>query len=70
MPDSTKHIHQNKLRHYVARSNAVNVIFEEEREFGQVETPPTATEESKFYEILNKLKTDNLNNCQLRCLRS
>ncbi|GFQ68301.1 integrase_H2C2 domain-containing protein [Trichonephila clavata] len=26
MPDnSTKHIHQNNLRHYVARSNAVNV---------------------------------------------
>ncbi|GFQ88802.1 uncharacterized protein TNCT_385021 [Trichonephila clavata] len=40
---STKHIHQNKLRHYVARLNAVNVIFEEDGEFGQVETPPTAT---------------------------
>ncbi|GFS93809.1 integrase_H2C2 domain-containing protein [Trichonephila clavipes] len=50
MPDnSTKHIHQNKLRHYVASSNSVNVIFEEEKEFGQVETPPTATEESKFF---------------------
>ncbi|GFR18106.1 retrovirus-related Pol polyprotein from transposon opus [Trichonephila clavata] len=70
MPDnSTKHIHQNKLTHYVARSNAVNVIFEEEREFGQVETPPTATEESKFYEILNKLKVDNLNSCQLKTLK-
>ncbi|GFT69755.1 retrovirus-related Pol polyprotein from transposon 412 [Trichonephila clavipes] len=35
MPDnSTKHIHQNKLRHYVASSNSVNVIFEEEKEFG------------------------------------
>ncbi|GFS73452.1 uncharacterized protein NPIL_494321 [Nephila pilipes] len=32
MPDnSTKHLHQNKLRHYIASSNAVNVIFEEER---------------------------------------
>ncbi|GFX79583.1 retrovirus-related Pol polyprotein from transposon 412 [Trichonephila clavipes] len=32
MPDnSTKHIHQNKLRHYVASSNSVNVIFEEEK---------------------------------------
>ncbi|GFW80195.1 transposon Ty3-G Gag-Pol polyprotein [Trichonephila clavipes] len=47
MPDNfTKHIHQNKLRHYVASSNSVNVIFEEEKEFGQVETPPTATERS------------------------
>ncbi|GFV20319.1 hypothetical protein TNCV_4140821 [Trichonephila clavipes] len=52
MPDnSTKHIHQNKLMHYVASSNSVNVIFEEEKEFGQVETPPTVTEESKFYEV-------------------
>ncbi|GFT46877.1 uncharacterized protein NPIL_675341 [Nephila pilipes] len=34
MPDnSTKHIHQNKLRHYIASSNSVNVLFEEEKEF-------------------------------------
>ncbi|GFX56019.1 uncharacterized protein TNCV_1953391 [Trichonephila clavipes] len=46
MPDdSTKYIHQNNLRHYIASSNSVNVIFEE-KEIGQVETPPTATEES------------------------
>ncbi|GFR13703.1 retrovirus-related Pol polyprotein from transposon opus [Trichonephila clavata] len=32
--NSIQHIHQNKLRHYIASSNAVNVIFEEEREFG------------------------------------
>ncbi|GFX27858.1 retrovirus-related Pol polyprotein from transposon 17.6 [Trichonephila clavipes] len=70
MPDnSTKHIHQNKLRHYVASSNSVNVIFEEEKEFGQVETPPTATEESKFYEVLNNLKTDNLNSYNLKVLK-
>ncbi|GFY16345.1 retrovirus-related Pol polyprotein from transposon opus [Trichonephila clavipes] len=57
MPNnSTKHIHQNKLRHYRASSNSVNVIFEE-KEFGQVETPPTATEESKFYEVLDNLLT-------------
>ncbi|GFW46404.1 retrovirus-related Pol polyprotein from transposon 17.6 [Trichonephila clavipes] len=71
MPDnSTKHIHQNKLRHYVASSNSVNVIFEEEKEFGQVETPPTATEESKFYEVLNNLKTDNLNSYNLKVLKN
>ncbi|GFV02669.1 uncharacterized protein TNCV_2743421 [Trichonephila clavipes] len=70
MPDnSTKHIHQNKLRHYVASSNSVNVIFEEEKEFGQVETPPTATKESKFYEVLNNLKTDNLNSYNLKVLK-
>ncbi|GFY48730.1 uncharacterized protein TNIN_1531 [Trichonephila inaurata madagascariensis] len=61
MPDnSTKHIHQNKLSHYVASSNSVNIIFEEEKEFGQVETPTTATEESKFYEVLGNLEIDNL----------
>ncbi|GFY20412.1 retrovirus-related Pol polyprotein from transposon 17.6 [Trichonephila clavipes] len=71
MPDnSTKHIHQNKLRHYVASSNSVNVIFKEEKEFGQVETPPTATEESKFYEVLNNLKTDNLNSYNLKVLKN
>ncbi|GFT15797.1 uncharacterized protein TNCV_3314131 [Trichonephila clavipes] len=71
MPDnSTKHIHQNKLRHYVASSNSVNVIFEEEKEFGQVETPPTATEESKFYEVHNNLKTDNLNSYNLKVLKN
>ncbi|GFV56445.1 uncharacterized protein TNCV_4203691 [Trichonephila clavipes] len=71
MPDnSTKHIHQNKLRHCVASSNSVNVIFEEEKEFGQVETPPTATEESKFYEVLNNLKTDNLNSYNLKVLKN
>ncbi|GFT85886.1 retrovirus-related Pol polyprotein from transposon opus [Trichonephila clavipes] len=71
MPDnSTKHIHQNKLRHYVASSNSVNVIFEEGKEFGQVETPPTATEESKFYEVHNNLKTDNLNSCNLKVLKN
>ncbi|GFV54387.1 retrovirus-related Pol polyprotein from transposon 17.6 [Trichonephila clavipes] len=71
MPDnSTKHIHQNKLRHYVASSNSVNVIFEEEKEFDQVETPPTATEESKFYEVLNNLKTDNLNSYNLKVLKN
>ncbi|GFU00923.1 hypothetical protein TNCV_3428901 [Trichonephila clavipes] len=70
MPDnSTKHIHQNKLRHYVASSNSVNVIFEEEKEFGQVETP-TATEESKFYEVLNNLKIDNLNSYNLKVLKN
>ncbi|GFY42309.1 uncharacterized protein TNIN_494871 [Trichonephila inaurata madagascariensis] len=56
---STKHIHQNKTRHYVASSNSVNVIFEEEREFGQVETPPNAIKESKVYKISNNLKVDN-----------
>ncbi|GFT85824.1 uncharacterized protein TNCV_4027561 [Trichonephila clavipes] len=71
MPDnSTKHIHQNKLRHYVASSNSVNVIFEEEKEFGQVETLPTATEESKFYEVLSNLKTDNLNSYNLKVLKN
>ncbi|GFX67916.1 retrovirus-related Pol polyprotein from transposon opus [Trichonephila clavipes] len=71
MPDnSTKHIHQNKLRHYVASSNSVNVTFDEEKEFGQVETPPTATEESKFYEVLNNLKTDNLNSYNLKVLKN
>ncbi|GFT34315.1 CCHC-type domain-containing protein, partial [Nephila pilipes] len=71
MPDnSTKHIHQNKLRHYITSSNAVNVIFEEEKEFGHVETPPTATEESKFYEVLNNLKVDNLNIYQLKTLKT
>ncbi|GFW69287.1 retrovirus-related Pol polyprotein from transposon opus [Trichonephila clavipes] len=71
MPDnSTKHIHQNKLRHYVASSNSVNVIFEEEKEFGQVETSLTTTEESKFYEVLNNLKTDNLNSYNLKVLKN
>ncbi|GFU93959.1 retrovirus-related Pol polyprotein from transposon 17.6 [Trichonephila clavipes] len=71
MPDnSTKHIHQNKVRHYVASSNSVNVIFEEKKEFGQVETPPTATEESKFYEVLNNLRTDNLNSYNLKVLKN
>ncbi|GFX79406.1 retrovirus-related Pol polyprotein from transposon opus [Trichonephila clavipes] len=51
-------------------SNSVNVIFEEEKEFGQVETPPTATEESKFYEVLNNLKTDNLNSYNLKVLKN
>ncbi|GFY23451.1 integrase_H2C2 domain-containing protein [Trichonephila clavipes] len=71
MPDnSTKHIHQNKLRYYVVSSNSVNVIFEEEKEFGQVETPPIATEESKFYEVLNNLKIDNLNRYNLKVLKN
>ncbi|GFW12764.1 retrovirus-related Pol polyprotein from transposon opus [Trichonephila clavipes] len=71
MPDnSTKHIHQNKLKHYIASSNSVNVIFEKEKEFGQVATPPTATEESKFYEVLNNLKTDNLNSYNLKVLKN
>ncbi|GFY52721.1 retrovirus-related Pol polyprotein from transposon opus [Trichonephila inaurata madagascariensis] len=71
MPDnSTKHIHQNKLRHYVASSNSANVIFEEEKEFGQVETPPTATEESKFYEVLDNLKIDKLNSYDLKVLKN
>ncbi|GFS95363.1 uncharacterized protein NPIL_598711 [Nephila pilipes] len=71
MPDnSTKHIYQNKLRHYVASSNSVNVLSEEEKEFGHVETPPTATEESKFYEVLNNLKVDNLNSYQLKMLKT
>ncbi|GFW49165.1 retrovirus-related Pol polyprotein from transposon opus [Trichonephila clavipes] len=51
-------------------SNSVNVIFEEEKEFGQVETPPTATEESKFYEVLNNLKTDNLNSYNFKVLKN
>ncbi|GFY15973.1 retrovirus-related Pol polyprotein from transposon opus [Trichonephila clavipes] len=68
MPDnSTKHIHQNKLRHYVASSNSVNVIYEEE--FGQVETPPSATKESKFY-VLNNLKIDNLNSYNLKVIKN
>ncbi|GFX86258.1 hypothetical protein TNCV_2561401 [Trichonephila clavipes] len=54
----------------VGEKNSVNVIFEEEKEFGQVETPPTATEESKFYEVLNNLKTNNLNSYNLKVLKN
>ncbi|GFX70305.1 uncharacterized protein TNCV_2955251 [Trichonephila clavipes] len=62
MPDnSTKHINQNTLMHYVSSSNLVNVIFEEEKQFGQVETPRTAIEEPKCYEALDNMKIDNLN---------
>ncbi|GFT49880.1 retrovirus-related Pol polyprotein from transposon opus [Nephila pilipes] len=68
--NSIKHIHQNKLRHNIASSNSINVIFEEKKEFGHVKTPPTATEESKFYEVLNNLKVDNLNSYQLKTLKT
>ncbi|GBN04793.1 hypothetical protein AVEN_49293-1 [Araneus ventricosus] len=69
MPDaSTKHIHQNNLRHCIASSNSVNVIFEEEKEFGHVETLLTATKESKFFDILDNLKVEHLNSSQLKTL--
>ncbi|XP_055936891.1 uncharacterized protein LOC129966488 [Argiope bruennichi] len=67
---STKHIHQNKLKHYIASSNSINVIFEEEKEFGHVETLPTATKESKFFEILDNLEIKHLDNSQLETLKN
>ncbi|XP_055944323.1 uncharacterized protein LOC129975294 [Argiope bruennichi] len=67
---STKHIHQNKLKHYIASSNSINVIFEEEKEFGHVETLPTATKESKFFEILDNLEIKHVDNSQLETLKN
>ncbi|GBN28324.1 Pro-Pol polyprotein [Araneus ventricosus] len=41
MPDaSVRHVHQNKMREFVASSGSVNVIFEGEEEFGDVESTP------------------------------
>ncbi|XP_055942315.1 zinc finger protein 69 homolog [Argiope bruennichi] len=41
MPDgSLRHVHQNKMREFIASSGSVNVIFEGEEEFGDIENTP------------------------------
>ncbi|XP_035226804.1 uncharacterized protein LOC118199118 [Stegodyphus dumicola] len=65
MPDGTKrHVHQNKIRPYVVRSQAVNVILEGEEEFGEIESIPVNKGEKSFSESLEGLEMSNLDSVQ------
>lgn len=64
MPDGkVKHVHQNKIREFVVSHNAVNVIFEGDEEFGEVEDFPTEVE-SDFTKEVNGIPSPNLTSQQ------
>lgn len=66
MPDnSVKHVHQNKIREFVSTNcNTVNVIFEGEEEFGDVESTPLLDENFTFPQEILAIKTPWLNQIQ------
>lgn len=74
MPDgAVKHVHQNKIREFVVNSSAVNVIFEGEEEFGEVEDAPVVEAKDSFEQEIEAVPTPRLDtrqNSELRELLS
>ncbi|GBN22287.1 Transposon Ty3-I Gag-Pol polyprotein [Araneus ventricosus] len=63
MPDaSVRHVHQNKMREFVASSGSVNVIFEGEEEFGDVESTPLI--EDSFCQEIKSITSSDLSATQ------
>ncbi|GBN73682.1 hypothetical protein AVEN_207203-1 [Araneus ventricosus] len=59
MPDaSVRHVHQNKMREFVASSGSVNLIFEGEEEFGDVESTPLI--EDSFCQEIKSITSSDL----------
>lgn len=58
-----KHVHQNKIREFIIHSNAVNVIFEGEEEFGSIEDARIRCI-YRFRQELEKIKTPHLSEMQ------
>ncbi|XP_035228920.1 uncharacterized protein LOC118201016 [Stegodyphus dumicola] len=54
-----KHVHVNKIRKYIARVNAVGVIFENEEEFGEIHPTPQASSQDMEV-VLQKLQLEHL----------
>ncbi|GBM35183.1 hypothetical protein AVEN_203914-1 [Araneus ventricosus] len=63
MPDaSVRHVHQNKMREFVASSGSVNVIFEGKEEFGDVESTPLI--EDSFCQEIKSITSSSLSATQ------
>ncbi|XP_035218477.1 uncharacterized protein LOC118191743 [Stegodyphus dumicola] len=50
---SIKHVHQNKIRKFIVRSNAINVMFDGE-EFGEVDNIPSTLDQDSSFENRKK----------------
>ncbi|XP_055928211.1 uncharacterized protein LOC129959414 [Argiope bruennichi] len=63
MPDgSLRHVHQNKMREFIASSGSVNVIFEGEEEFGDIENTPL--KEDSFWQEVKSVASPDLSTTQ------
>ncbi|XP_055932968.1 uncharacterized protein LOC129962990 [Argiope bruennichi] len=63
MPDSSlRHVHQNKMREFIASSGSVNVIFQGEEEFGDIENTPL--KEGSFWQEVKSVASPDLSTTQ------
>ncbi|XP_055931869.1 uncharacterized protein LOC129962156 [Argiope bruennichi] len=63
MPDgSLRHVHQNKMREFIASSGSVNVIFKGEEEFGDIENTPL--KEDSFWQEVKSVASPDLSTTQ------
>jgi ribosomal protein L21E len=68
---SVRHVHQNKLREFIVRNSAVNIILEGEEEFGEVDPVPAPNVETRSDRItIEEINPPNLSDEQTRQLRT
>lgn len=55
-----KHVHQNKIREFVAKSNVVNVVFDSNWEFGEIGETPVPDRKQQIVKDIEGLEIKGL----------
>ena len=66
---STRRLHANHLRKYIARINSIGILYEGDEDFGNVEACPTMEDSEVSIEDINNIDLSHLNEKRARQMR-